>query len=476
MARDRTALYGVAFSPDGGSLAAAGQDGSITFFDLKDPGQPPNQIAAHQGPVVRLAFNPEGDTLASAGIDGTVKLWYWPDKRLRLSLKMPASAPANEQVQQVSGIAFRPHAKMLASTGWDGTLKLWDTDQGTPLRTFNANAGRLEGVAFSPDGKIVAAAAWDGGISRWDLDNGQELPRLVGHTDRVIGLAFSPDGQTLASASEDGTAKLWDLRAGKAPKPLAEHTDWVVDVAFSRDSSVLATASWDRTVKLWNAKGDAPYRFTEAAPGAGFRLEVRHLVDVGVNPERAEQFIDRLNATMDRFHIDTTLRRAHFLAMVLHESASLTVVEERLDYSPEALMRVFPKYFRSKAEVQRLAKDPDSQRIVANRVYAGRLGNGNEASGDGWRFRGRGLLQLTGRANYRALSQAVGADLIASPDLMATQYAADTAGFFWESNNLNALADKDDLTAMVRRVNGGLTGLADRKVLAEKLKKVLSEP
>lgn len=158
--------------------------------------------------------------------------------------------------------------------------------------------------------------------------------------------------------------------------------------------------------------------------------------------------------------IDTPLRLAAFLAQIAHESGQLRHLAENLNYSAEALLRVFPRHFDA-GQAAAYARQP--QRI-SSRVYANRMGNGDEVSGDGWRYRGRGLIQVTGKTNYAACGTALGLDLIAQPDLLEQPGpAARSAGWFWHRNGLNRPADARDIATITRRINGGLTGLEDRK-------------
>jgi predicted chitinase len=194
------------------------------------------------------------------------------------------------------------------------------------------------------------------------------------------------------------------------------------------------------------------------------------LTDLGVSSANADEHLGPLNDGMSRYGINTLLRIAHFLAQVVHESAHLKAVSENLNYSADGLLKVFPRHFKTRAEADRYARKPEK---IANRVYANRMGNGNEASGDGYRYRGRGLIQLTGKNNYRAFSRWVGHDCVADPDQVASAYAALSGIFYWDANGLNALADTDNLVAMTRRINGGLNGFADRRALLQKAKRSL---
>lgn len=186
-----------------------------------------------------------------------------------------------------------------------------------------------------------------------------------------------------------------------------------------------------------------------------------------------------LNRAMSRFHIDSPPRMAAFLAQVAHESGQLTRLTENLNYSAKRLMQVWPKRFPTLERAHAYEKNP--QRL-ANLVYADRLGNGNEASGDGWRFRGRGLIQLTGRSNYRAAGRGIGLDLEQAPDILEQpEPAALSAAWFWESHGLNPLTDNratdddtEDFIAITRRINGGTVGLKERLALWKRAVQVLS--
>ena len=187
-----------------------------------------------------------------------------------------------------------------------------------------------------------------------------------------------------------------------------------------------------------------------------------------------DSVIDALDAAMGRFEIDTPPRMAAFAAQLAHESGQLQRWTENVNYRWERLRQVFPKYFSSDAEARAFDRKPER---IANRVYAGRMGNGPEASGDGWRYRGRGPIQLTGRDNYRACGSAIGVDLVGDPDLLATPGPGClAAAWFWARNGLNALADAGDFVTITRRINGGLNGLAERREFWERAKEVFGVP
>jgi len=172
--------------------------------------------------------------------------------------------------------------------------------------------------------------------------------------------------------------------------------------------------------------------------------------------------IAQIPDTAAKFNITTNLRLAHFLAQCGHESGGFKAINENLNYGAKGLLGVFPKYFNAATAAQ-YERKPE---MIASKVYANRMGNGDEASKEGWKFRGRGYIQLTGKSNYTNFTKFIGEDCIANPDLVATKYPLASAAFFFNSNNLWAICDKgaDDatVTAVTKRVNGGTIGLADR--------------
>lgn len=174
--------------------------------------------------------------------------------------------------------------------------------------------------------------------------------------------------------------------------------------------------------------------------------------------------IDQIPDTAARFGITTTLRLAHFLAQCGHESGGFTAVQENLNYGAKGLLTIFSKYFKTIEKAKAYERKPEK---IANLVYANRMGNGPESSGDGWKHRGRGYIQLTGKENYKLFDATVPEDILANPDLVATKYALASAAFFFKKNNLWAICDKGSspevVTLVTKRVNGGTIGLADRQ-------------
>ena len=173
-----------------------------------------------------------------------------------------------------------------------------------------------------------------------------------------------------------------------------------------------------------------------------------------------QKWLAPFNETFVRFGISTPKQQAAFIGQCGHECGGFRVLEEGLTYSAERLTKVWPKRFPTLAAAQPYARNP---KALANLVYANRMGNRDEASGDGYRFRGRGCIQTTGSANYHHAGKALDVDLIMNPDLVSTpEYAALTAGFFWSTHGLNALAEAGDHKTITKRINGGLVGYDDR--------------
>ena len=176
--------------------------------------------------------------------------------------------------------------------------------------------------------------------------------------------------------------------------------------------------------------------------------------------EDISYFDEALDATCKEFQINNPLRVAAFLAQVSHESGNFRFIRENLNYSAEGLRKTFPRHFVN-VNLNLYARQPEK---IANRVYANRMGNGSEQSGDGWRYRGRGLIQLTGKSNYMQCGLALGVDLIADPSYLETpEGAARSAGWFWSTRGLNEIADNGDIVTITKRINGGTIGLEDRK-------------
>ena len=216
---------------------------------------------------------------------------------------------------------------------------------------------------------------------------------------------------------------------------------------------VVGPATW---AKIMGQEAPKAQPSAPIVPVAGLKLDKLK----GHIPDAVIQMIPD---TAAKFQINTPLRLAHFLAQCGHESGGFRATQENLNYSAKGLNGIFKKYFPTEASAAAYARNPQK---IANKVYANRMSNGDEASGDGFKFRGRGYIQLTGRANYTLFGKAIGEDVTANPDVVSGKYALLSAAWFWSNNGLNKLADGGSTDAVVttitRRVNGGTIGLADR--------------
>lgn len=220
---------------------------------------------------------------------------------------------------------------------------------------------------------------------------------------------------------------------------------------------VVGPATWAKL--MGESVTSSPQLITEPAPSAsvgGLKLEKLrgHIPDA---------VIAQIPDTASKFNINTPLRLAHFLAQCGHESGGFKVTSENLNYSAKGLNGIFKKYFPTEAAATPYARQPQK---IANKVYANRMDNGSESSGDGFKFRGRGYIQLTGRANYTSFGKAINEDIANNPDIVSGKYALLSAAWFWSKNGLNTLADggasDQVVTSITKRVNGGTIGLPDR--------------
>lgn len=197
-------------------------------------------------------------------------------------------------------------------------------------------------------------------------------------------------------------------------------------------------------------------------------VTAEQLKKLHINPE----LVDAFNATFDRWGIETLRQQAAFIGQCGHESGNFRVLEENLNYAADRLMKIWPKRFPSLEVAQPYHRNP---RKIANKVYANRMGNRDEASDDGWRFRGSGWVQLTGHDNFFHFGKAMGVDFVMKPDLVRTpEYAAQSAGWFWSTHKCNQIAESGDWKALTKRINGGEIGLADRIKHTQHAMQVLS--
>lgn len=218
-------------------------------------------------------------------------------------------------------------------------------------------------------------------------------------------------------------------------------------------------------------------------------LKLNDLIEgTGCTEKVAEVWLPYFNSILPNFEINTPLRVAAFLAQVGHESGGLRLLEENLNYSAEALANVWPKRYAKTLQNGVYAKNSVGRYLpstlalqiarkpvlIASNTYANRMGNGSVESQEGWKYRGRGLLQLTGKANYAELTLNTGIDFVSNPDLLKEPaYALISACLYWKNNNLNRFADKSDIGSLSKAINGGIIGLEHRKALYTKACKTL---
>jgi WD40 repeat protein len=272
-------VYGVAFHPDGRTLASSAFDRSIVLWDLRSGRVVTRIDDAHHAEVHQVAFDDDGQRLVSASWDGSLRLWSVPDLEGR---RNPWSHGGG-----VYRVAFSPHGDRVASVGVDKTLRLWHAERGTIERTIALGA-RASGVAFSRDGERLASGS--GSLAQvWDARTGAELARLVGHDGELWDVEFHPKEDVLLTAGEDGKARLWELGANQPLRILEGHRSDIYRATFSADGDRIATASRDRTVRLWETAtgrslqvirdfGDRVYsvRFAgDAVVAAGFDADLR---------------------------------------------------------------------------------------------------------------------------------------------------------------------------------------------------------
>ena len=238
------------------------------------------------------------------------------------------------------------------------------------------------------------------------------------------------------------------------PKTEAAVKAWQSANGLTADG-IVGPATWAKIMGE-SAATPAPIVSAPIAPVGGLKLDKLkgHIPDA---------VIAMIPDTAAKFQITTPLRLAHFLAQCGHESGGFRATQENLNYSAKGLAGIFKKYFPTEAAATPYARQPQK---IASKVYGGRMGNGPESSGEGYKFRGRGYIQLTGKENYTAFGKSIGEDMTANPDVVASKYALLSAAWFFSKNGLHKMADEgaSDLvvTKITKRVNGGTIGLPDR--------------
>ncbi len=225
------------------------------------------------------------------------------------------------------------------------------------------------------------------------------------------------------------------------------------------------------TVTAVGGVGGAAGAVGTAGNLAPFSAEELRQAMPGLSQDRAEQLVPLLNNSMNEFNINTPERRSMFLAQIGHETGDLGRLTENLNYSSEGLLATFPRHFNQETAAD-YARQPER---IANHVYANRMGNGDEASGDGWRYRGRGAIQITGRDNYEAAGTALGLDLANHPELLEQpENAVRASAWWWQSHGLNERVDANpnDVEGVTRVINGGTHGLEDRQNRFDRINRV----
>ncbi|TCO55723.1 WD40 repeat protein [Actinocrispum wychmicini] len=239
------AFHGLAFSPDGHTLATGGDDGTARLWDVTTQ-KPIATLSGHTGAITSVAFSPDGRILATASTDETARLWDVSTHQEIATLLGHTDA--------VYQVAFSPDGGTLATASGDHTVALWDGTTGQKFATLSGHDNAVRGAAFSPDGGTLATASDDHTVALWDLAGSLLIAHPVAPVYRA---ATSPDGHLLATAGADRMARLWDLTTHKLVATLSGHTDTVYGVAFSPDGGTLATVGEDGSVKLWNTASHA---------------------------------------------------------------------------------------------------------------------------------------------------------------------------------------------------------------------------
>ncbi len=249
---------GLAFSPDGATLASGAADGGLVLWDIRTLARIAQPLRGHSAAIESVAFSPDGSLLASAGLDGAIMLWD-------IASGTSSGDALVGQTGGIQAVVFSPDGATLASGAGDGTVVLWDVASRTRVgAALRSGRGAVETIAFSPDGSTLAAGTFDNAVVIWDVATRARVGEpLGGHSGRVQSVAFSPDGRTLASGSDDNRIFLWDVASG-AGLELPSDSGGVESVAFSPDGRTLASGNDDDTIVLWDVASrsaiEAPLR------------------------------------------------------------------------------------------------------------------------------------------------------------------------------------------------------------------------
>lgn len=238
-------VKGLAFSPDGKSLASTSSDGTIRIWSLS-PGEEQITVSVPvAGFGTRVVYNPHGQEILTNGGDGTATVWAVGNGKPILTVR--------GHNLEVLNVAFSPDGKRFATGSLDGTAIIWDAITGQEILTLPAHEFGVRDIVFNQTGDLIATGGFDGTAKLWDARSGALIHEITDHNGLVLGVAFSPDGTRLTTSSTDATAKVWDVKTGKLVLTLSGHTDVVIDVAYSPDGTIIATGSGDGTAILWDA-------------------------------------------------------------------------------------------------------------------------------------------------------------------------------------------------------------------------------
>lgn len=258
-----SAVHGVAFSPDGKTIAAATQSGAVVVFDAATGA--PRMLRGHTDELNAVAFSPDGSLLASAGLDRSVVVWTVATGTAKHTLAGHASG--------VLALAFSRDGRSVGASASDGAIRLWDTASGAPGLVVQDKMGSARALTFSPDGNLIASGHADRTARLWEIASGKSRAVLHGHEREVTTVAFSPDGKLLATGSLDGSARLWSTETGEQKASLSTHRGGVRQLAFATDGESLVTGGGDRTVALWKLpEGTLERRYPLGAEVTGLAL------------------------------------------------------------------------------------------------------------------------------------------------------------------------------------------------------------
>lgn len=233
-------VLSVAFSPDGVTAAAAGEDSTIGIWQLAT-GNLIHTLEGHTGAVRSVSFSPDGQFLVSGSEDKTVRIWWVKD----------GTEASTAELDAVEAVLFSPDGKLVAAGGWSGAVEVYEIHEDTMEELHSLSASIVHCLAFSPDGKTLCAGCYDTTILMWWISDGHMIRTLEGHTNFVLGMSFSPDGQTLASGGGGSSIRIWRASDGRQLDTLRGHTNFVHGLAYSPDGEMLASGSADQTVRLW---------------------------------------------------------------------------------------------------------------------------------------------------------------------------------------------------------------------------------